>query len=313
MRLPSDRPARNGGWIHQRLGVDGPAPRPALRRPAPPAVPIAPIEQRDRVYRALADELSLSTDHREHLTGRTRCLPPESLREGFSSLSHVLDTSERCKVANAVATRVGTCELLRGVPGFYFEENSWMVRPGPAGFLVPVPDVVGRIQGFQIRRDCPGEGGNRYTWLSSRELPGGTGTGAPVATWRPELALKELWVTEGTLKAAVAAHHLPACVVGVPGVSIWRGVPSVLAALAVPGREVVVAYDAEDRINGEVVYHREALALALHRAGFRVFVATWDGTRAKGIDDALLAGLSIDIQPWKRHLPPLVRPRGVQP
>jgi hypothetical protein len=53
---------------------------------------------------------------------------------------------------------------MAGVPGFYFE-NSDVKLSGVTGFLLPVTDVQGMINGLQIRSDRT-EGG-KYRWLSS--------------------------------------------------------------------------------------------------------------------------------------------------
>jgi hypothetical protein len=132
----------------------------------------------------------------------------------------------------------------------------------------------------------------------------------PASVWRTELRDAGAVIVEGHLKAAIAAHHLPACAIGVAGVANWRPALEVLRG-APAGYPVTIAYDAPDvRAVPGVWRAREALAGALRAAGYLVQVATWD-VAYKGIDDALLAGASVTSPPWARQLPPLVRPPAV--
>lgn len=289
------------------------APQPAAEEHrAPPAA-------RDRVYRALVDELGLDADHRAHLLG-VRGLPAAALA-GFASLPG-LDDRARGRLAARVGARAGV--PLAGVPGFYRADLRWSTvrvtggtgARGRRGILVPMPAADGALQGFQHRADVVEPGGRRYTTFSSRGWPAGCSPGVPASVWRPELADATIWAVEGHLKAAIAAHRLGACAVGVGGVANWR--PALAALAALPGvRRVVVAYDVPDLVAvREVLAARESFALALHGAGYAVDVAAWDGAawdgaRAKGIDDALLAGLPVDAEPWRRRLVLPRRPTGV--
>lgn len=105
-RVQSDHPTRNGGWLHwlaPRGQSGGPArvapPIAPARVPAPATVPVrpaaetlAPIERRDAAYRALVDELGLSTEHARHLT-ETRGLPLRVvLAAGFRTLPDLRST-----------------------------------------------------------------------------------------------------------------------------------------------------------------------------------------------------------------------------
>lgn len=256
------------------------------------AAPPAPIERRDLVNRVLVDELGLLEQHRKHLLA-VRGLPALAL-EGFAS-APAPTARYRREIAARIIERVGDPDGLHGTPGFYMENSgTWAIRSVASGILVPVPDARGRIQALLLRADVPLRGGGRFVWLSSRGLPGGASPGAPVAVWRPEFcAMEPTWISEGALKAAIAAWHMSASVLGVPGVTNWRDVlPDI------PRRSrVVVAFDMDAATNPVVARHREDLARALYWRGNSVEIATWD-SRLKGIDDALLADAEIDRRPW---------------
>jgi hypothetical protein len=318
-----------GGWkdLAQRLGIERPE-RIRVRgtrgrRTSPMSVPPptlsqsrgsvttstlrAPIEHLDQAYRELARELGLSAAHRAHLLER-RGLPSFAL-DGFASLPQ-LDARARGRIAQQVELECGRGPLsLAGVPGFYQTLHGWSLASAAAGILVPVLNERGLLRGCQVRADQVREGEPRYRWLSSPDRPGGCSSGSPLSVWLPDLVSDGAWITEGSLKGAIAAHRLRACVVAVAGVGNWSAVPSVLSVLLRPGGNVVIAYDADAATNPAVARHREALALGLARKGYAVHIADWNGDVAKGLDDALLAGLSPRVRPWLRWVPPVVAPR----
>jgi hypothetical protein len=178
--------------------------------------------------------------------------------------------------------------------------GHWTCCAVRSGILIPVRDPLWRIQAFLVRFDQSGLDQPRYVWFSSRSKPGGSSPGAPVAFWEPgELTWDAILLTEGPLKARVAGWHLEAKAIGVPGVAAWHRALDFL-----PGDEsVVIAYDADARTNPVVARHQLALARVLYWSGRTVAIASWD-PRFKGIDDALLAGASIDLRDWPGGGPP---------
>jgi len=281
---------RNSGWSHPLHNAEQRS-RPPVLRPPNIETSRAPVEHRDRVYRALSDALGLSARHRDHLR-HTRGLPPAALG-GFASTA-LPDSAYRRRLAATLIDRLGREDALHGVPGFCTDcAGNWQCRATPPGFFIPIPNEAGFIQAFAIRAD-DGARANRYTFFSSRDLAGGCSSGAPVAVWRPDLARAgSIWITEGSLKAGIASWHLPACVLGVPGVGNWREVVDLLP----PQADVVVAYDADASTNDAVALHRDELARVLFWQGHTVHLARWD-PRFKGIDDALLNGAEIEIRVW---------------
>jgi DNA primase len=268
----------------RRLTTDAGGPRPAA---APRAVR-APLAHRDAVYRALLAACPLSPAHRAALLARG--LPPAVVDGGAYG---TLPAGARADLAAAVA-RQGLA--LRGVPGFAVDarDGVWRVW-GRAGLLIPVRDAAGRIQGVQVRGDAAA--GVRYRWLStppSDRRAGGASSGAPchvagAGTDPP----RTVWITEGPLKADVAAARLKAVVLGVPGVATWRAALPWLTAWR--PRRVILAFDqdADPGTRAAVARQVAACAAAARARGAWVGVAQW--TAGKGVDDALAAGHTLRI------------------
>lgn len=287
MRTPSAHEMRNGGWLHLRDMLSEYAGRTEETMQTPQ--PAAPLAERNRAYRALLRCLTLSDAHRQQLLARGMSLH-EIRRGGYRTLP----IEGRAEISRRL---IDHGVDLRGVPGFMQKEGrygAYWTLAGSPGLLIPVLDAGGKVQGLQIRVDDPGDGA-RYRWLSSAGKPGGAGatTWLHVARGDPR---KPVWITEGPLKANIAAYRLQATVIAVPGVSNWKGVPEL-----VRGRDVVVAYDADVVTKHEVKYHERILVSALLKAGCRVRIARWPMEKGKGLDDLLVAGGSVlYLEPKKR-------------
>ncbi|ACX51840.1 zinc finger CHC2-family protein [Ammonifex degensii KC4] len=260
-----------------------PAPAPASRpreEKQATELGVAPLEVRDAVYRELLDALDLLPRHRENL--KARGLSDAAIeRNMYRSLPSPRE-------ARQVAARLAKNYDLAGVPGFYRDGDSWTFTTC-RGFLIPVRDVAGKVQGLQVRLDEPKNGG-KYVWFSSAGKPSGTGarTAAHVATpLSGSFPRRRLWLTEGPLKADVAAEYLGVRFLAVPGVSVWRDAVEVVKALR--PREVVLAFDADQATNEGVARAVEGLAAVLRDAGLELRRASWPPELGKGIDDACAA------------------------
>nr|MDQ3821226.1 hypothetical protein [Acidobacteriota bacterium] len=194
---------RDGGMTFI-LSETNPSPRPSLRvvRPETKRTPVD-RPKRDLVYQTVLRSLPLFTSHRENL--ESRGLDELSIARGrFKS------TPTEEEAACIVESLSGLD--LAGAPGFYKDSTGWRMVKVPSGFFVPVLDRQGLIQGLQIRRDIlKSEKDSRYQWLSSRSYPLGTSSGSPVHIQNPERITNtgRAIITEGALKAFVAAQHLP--------------------------------------------------------------------------------------------------------
>jgi hypothetical protein len=191
-------------------------------------------------------------------------------------------------------------DALRGVPGFWLAEEGrgafWTICGAP-GLLLPCLAPDGRIRGLRVRPDVQGDGG-KYRWLSSAHRPSGTGSGTHCHVARPCNSLRDdaVWITEGELKADLAAERLGTVVVSIPGVDLWsRALPDLAELLPRDGR-VVVALDADWREKTPVHFSVWSLLLAAGALGYKVEVALWS-LAFKGLDDLLVRGLRPELRP----------------
>ena len=285
-------------WLH----LVGDAPKRPPQVPEEPRSALASAEDLDRVYGAVIRHLGLADQHREEL-----------LRRGLDSAAienggyRSLPQRGRAEIARELLARFPQ-DLLLSVPGLQLhsrQNGQYLSFGGPAGLLVPVRDLAGRVVALKVRRDAQ-DSGPKYLYISST-ASGGPGPGAPVhvplsvGKHGPRDTVR---VTEGELKADVATHLSGILTISVPGVSAWRRVIPVLAQLS--ARVVHLAFDADARTNPLVARATEATAQAVALEGYDVLLESWDGLRAKGVDDALAARLPVQlapvqVRPERRH------------
>jgi len=241
---------------------------------------------RHAVYTALLALCPLSPAHRDHLLGPTRQLPQEAL----GNYGTLPDGKAQAPILAALVAEFGR-EALLETPGITMDQG----RPGGlrlngAGLLIAVRDVAGRLQAFQVRAD---RGETRYRWLSSAI---GASSGTPAHVARPaQVTDARIYLTEGPLKADIAAGRLGAVVVGITGVGTWRAALPAMEALQAAGHDVaLIALDADDPTKSHTVEQVEAIrqeiAAALIHMGYAVRFARWDHSLGKGLDDLLLDG-----------------------
>jgi hypothetical protein len=281
MRIESDKQTRDGGWIHL---FDSPrAAAPPRRRPSPNVgAERANVEHRHVVYTALLDALTLSDDHLTALEQRGLARA-EIERLQFKSTPALSTASE---IACALSRRFD----LRGLPGFYQRAGNWRMVSTAPGFFVPYRNEQGSIEGLQIRR-WPHTGDGKYIWLSSKDRPLGASSGAPLHFARVDLLTntEEVIITEGALKADVAAYLSQSPVIAVAGVGNFGSNFAVRIRAGFPKlRRAILAYDRDFIENPPVYQALMRLSAQLERASFQVRMRTWPPP-AKGYDDFLLS------------------------
>lgn len=279
--------------------------------PAPVAPPVAatdpwgwvaPDERVLAVYQDLWPHLTLSDRHAAWL--RHRGLDDAAIAaHAFKSLPSVRDGWPARLARPGEAQRA-----LVGIPGFSQWHGGWL--HGAPGILLPVRDAWGRLVAAQIRPDR--QDGAKYRWWSTPpELRRDDGTPAypggarvhPQAHWAtpgarpldPDQPWPEIWVTEGVLKATIAAEYLGLPVLGIPGIRMTSLAfhPFLLGHPAA----IVVAFDQDPPASAAataVATATEQLVRALAAlfpdlaATDRLGVGRW-ATAYKGLDDALVA------------------------
>jgi hypothetical protein len=284
----------------------------------PTQAPLAPIEVRDYVYSKLI-HLSPATRYPSALIAGDKGLAARGLSEqhlnGYGGLP--AESRERDRIARQllkeVKQRFPQISSLRGVPGFW--ENSdgpHLSRPKDYLFptlLIPARDEQGRIQACQMRLTYVSKKGMRYLWLSSSDLPYGTGSGGPLH-YKFRLADlphdAKIMIIEGLLKADVFVALRPSnYVVGTPSVTTNHASLIELTH----GREALIAFDQDSYTNETVFFHLAGLvAKRWRREGTlkTTYIVSWDA-EAKGIDDAALRKINIKaikVSSWFRKLSP---------
>jgi hypothetical protein len=245
----------------------------------PPIKETVPIDVRDKTYRAFLKKLTLSDINRKNLLDRG--LAAEAL-DIYRSLPD--EVKERWRICKEL--KKGGI-VIAGVPGFFQRKSNYgsywdFYYPGP-GLLIPILDVQGRIQGMQVRMDQCTD--NRYRWFSSARKEGGASSGAPVHVAMPKPS-KRVWVTEGPLKADIAARILNRPFIAVAGVGNYKNVKPILQELG--AKQVIIAYDNDEKASTREIVNQALERLAIELLGkFEVWGVTWDRADGKGIDDML--------------------------
>lgn len=278
-------------YVHM---LDGAAPE---RRPPPPRAPAverAPVEVRDRAYRAVLAQLRLDDADRAAL--RARGLPDAHVdANGYRTLP----VEGRARLALAVVGAVGEAQA-RAVPGVFWKEEGrrgWWSFGGSAGVLVPLRDLDGRVAALKVRRRDPiEEGGPRYLYVASTKH-GGPSAASVVHVPEAARALRGsaplVAITEGELKADVATALAGVPFVSIPGVGGWA--QGVDLALAWGARRVEVCLDMDRLHKRDVADAARCIVSELRREGFVVGLPRWD-RRFKGIDDYLAARARGEVQ-----------------
>ena len=186
--------------------------------------------------------MTLSDRHRENL--HERGLPDEIIaRNGYKSMPET--EAERRLLASLLA-----CDHeLHGLPGFYTKDGAWTLA-GANGFLIPVRNKDGLIQGMKLRLDD--DAARKYRWLSSRASRMDNGTRS--YSWihvTGDTTQKRAYLTEGPLKGDIASYFARnALFVCLGGVNAHKGLRETLLSLGVT--EVMEAMDMDQFTNPQV-------------------------------------------------------------
>ena len=241
------------------------------------------LEERHTAYTAMLNHLTLLDRHHENLLERG--LSEERIiRNQYRSMP---ETEQGRRLLAALLRSCGF-DLL-SVPGFRTYYGDWTLA-GPNGFLIPVRDKNGLIQGLKIRLD-DADDDRKYRWLSSRDMTNGTRSYSWVHV-TGDTTSKRAYLTEGPLKGDVAsflAHD--ALFVCIGGVNSLNGLTKTLRDLGVT--EVVEAMDMDQNTKPEV---RKAI-LAMRKEvqkikRWKYTKYTWDPAY-KGVDDYLLSRAAV--------------------
>lgn len=239
-----------------------------------------PLLERHAAYSDMLEHLVLFEKHEENLLGRG--LSPERIeRNQYRSMPE----TERGRRLLAALLRACGHELL-GLPGFRTYYGDWTIS-GPSGFLIPVRDKDGLIQGLKIRLDETGKPNRKYRWLSTRDMTNGTRSYSWVHV-TGNTSSERAFLTEGPLKGDVASYLMnDALFICIGGVNAIGGLQDTIRTLGV--KEVVEAMDADQMVNPHVRNAILAMRKEVRRIqGIRYLKYSWDPAY-KGVDDYLLS------------------------
>jgi hypothetical protein len=277
-RIQSNKPTPTG-WIHKLTEtINIPVPITQIKN-----IPKADINTLDKTYSTLLSLLSLYPRHKDNLIHRG--LPEDQIKIlNYKSMPE----SERYEIVKTLSQNLD----LQGVPGFWFDSYGHWRLSGQPGICIPIRNLNGQISGIQIRCDDTTTG--KYKWLSSPNKPKGSSSGLSIhISIPPNSNKKEIWITEGPIKADICAFKLNRIFIAVPGVCNWAGIIPYLTELK--PKKIIIAYDSDKATKPDVKLNEHLLTNHLKQNHFRVEIANWD-TKYKGLDDLLITG---DIE-WKQ-------------
>ena len=273
-------PISNGEAARELLAGGNVYPFPQERRSStPPAREPKPIEARHEVFTAMLRHLSLSDRHCGNLVERG--LSADRIRR---NMYRSLPESESAR--RFLSGILSDFYDLDGIPGF-FKNNcgEWTISGAP-GLLIPIRDIYGRIQGFQIRLDNESNPKRKYCWLASGKITLGT-TGTRSGSWihvTGNIASKTAYLTEGGLKGDVASFlDEDALFICFAGINSIGGLKKVIQSLGV--KDIVLAGDMDKVSNWRVRNGLNNIAKVVSSIpGVTVRANNWNAT-FKGVDD----------------------------
>lgn len=215
---------------------------------------VAPIEVRDKTYRALLSILTLSKAHQTAF--RKRGLSDKQIAEmGIRSIPV-------CGVTSIPQMLLAKGCVLKGVSLFGMKNGKWhlgLVR-GKSGCYIPYFDQEGRIQQLQIRYDVIESGlsekelreqkNNRYRWATSGFLTNGCAAANVIYWGRAKKFQNEqtVYITEGGIKAAVASYLSSQWFVGTASCSTMDSFAEIIDWCKAHNKVPVDAYDMDGKI-----------------------------------------------------------------
>ena len=247
---------------------------------APIESALLPIEERDEAYRLLFDSLQLSDKHMTDL--KKRGLTEDDIKTfGYKSPPAFGRSLLMRKLLDS------NCPF-DGVPGFYRDDSQhWDINLKSRGFLIPVRNPDGEIQGVQIRLDTPIDG-QKYLWLSSGNMLNGTRAKTFAHFSKGNGSKPEIILTEGPLKGDIISYFTGKDVIAVPGVNCLKQLAEMLEHPFVKGRKILIAYDMDFVTNCHVQEGLVQLKKLLSEKDYEYDQLVWN-PYYKGYDDYLLS------------------------
>lgn len=239
------------------------------------------LNKRDFVMELFLKNIPLKKEHYDDLKRRGMS-SGSIIRNGYKS---VPDKKTATDAVKKIKKEYGIKSFI-GIPGFYKDDQFVKTC---SGYLIPMRDVRGRIQGFQIRKDDPNDGA-KYVFLTSAWKENGTKCEAFSHFVCSDYSkpCKSLIITEGPLKADLIHEFTGIPVVAVPGVNSQAHLKKMIAGLVKQGLEkVYIAFDMDYLTNKHVKKALNNLNKMLSGFNLEYTQVKWK-KEYKGLDDYLL-------------------------
>ena len=211
--------------------------------------PIKSIEERNGVYSELLKYLILSDTHKMDLLRR-------GLRRDIIENNQYKSIPQVASIRTEICRKINRNYELSGIPGFFqnLYTKEWDFY-SISGYMIPLRNKNGKIQGFQVRKDNVGEGEKRFKSFSSRALTNGTRSEGYIHVVGNNY--KKLYITEGPLKGDIV-NFISKTVDGIdrtflclPGINAVKYLASTLNELKT--EEVCIAMDMDKIHNPNVL------------------------------------------------------------
>lgn len=237
----------------------------------------------DKTYRKLLSLCSISSKHLLNL--KNRGFSKEEIKKACFKSVPVLNSQ------NIVQKLIDSNCRLKGVPGFYYnkELGRWemAINKNSVGYFVPYVDIDGYMTGLQIRRDTKNKK-YRYIWFTSAYMNLGASSGTPIHYIKKKES-NVLYLTEGGLKAAIAAQLSNKNFIAVAGVNSQEQLDKSLILLKNRGLNTLVdCFDADCISNQYVEKARRTIESKCEKLNIQYKRLNWNVECGKGIDDLLL-------------------------
>lgn len=268
---------------------------------------VSPLDIRDAMYRSLLKQLTLSSKHYYDLMERG--LSKEDIeRFGYKTVPVVGLTTigEKCysdMIGDVFYNDSITAHDVHNTqtPGFYRrnETGEIVLVSKKDGYLIPVKTLEGKISAFQVRHNPLSEEASeaekdtyaKYTYLNS----GFKSTGASVTgcenihyTGFENGIPKEVYLTEGCLKADVASTLSKKAFIAVMGVNNVSQLPEALHKLHTLGvKKINLCFDMDYQDKEQVKKALKKVQEMILDEGLKCKVCKWP-KEFKGIDDYCL-------------------------
>ena len=243
----------------------------------------------DTAYRAFLNKLSLGSIHKKKLLNE-RFMSEEEIEHYCFRSVPLFGYKRICQEL------INEGIELEGVGGFYYdtEINSWSIAMNPktTGYIIPVWNFFGMIQGLQVRLDKP-FGKCKYHLVSSDDyFKGATTPAVPFfvkGNKRSTQLSKTLFVTEGFFKAAIPSKIYDYNIMALFGVNNQKEFARLVPYIKQAGyTKIVEAFDADFKCNSNVKKAKESFRELVIGSGFSYSSFEWDIEKGKGLDDFAL-------------------------